>query len=181
MTYACGQCGSRSLYQDRDAWETDVQIVCMMCGNRWPGTGIKPKKIEEEGSVARAECRNCGRNMCIAADHLCGTCFREAMNAVPGAGREAALAEAKRRIEAGELRPGGKNGGRTKKADQAPVSPGKVQVSPGKVQEAWERVDPVSVALTPSVAPMPSPEQTIIPIVLKLSVEIDIRVKSQVG
>jgi hypothetical protein len=28
---------------------------------------------------------------------------------------------------------------------------------------------------------MPSPEQTIIPIVLKLSVEIDIRVKSQVG
>jgi hypothetical protein len=101
-----------------------------------------------------------------------------------GAERDYALERAKARIEEREAKK---------------ISKGQAPVFPEKVDEAWKRIDafrladleaiekrseeslPVSVALTPSVAPLASLEQTIIPILLKLTVEIDIRVKSQVG
>lgn len=54
-------------------------MACMMCGKRWPigaAASINTVKLsDKDGEMSvKKQCRNCGREMVIQADGLCGGC-----------------------------------------------------------------------------------------------------------
>jgi len=44
--YICGKCKSTGLYRDDDRLNNISFLVCLICGNRWPG-GEEPVKVRE--------------------------------------------------------------------------------------------------------------------------------------
>lgn len=94
----------------------------------------KTRAQSTEKKPRRRPCDNCGRNLFIVAHGRCFTCERAAVG-YSGDALTAALAEFKRRIDAGEIRKGGP-GRRAKQIDapKAAIKPkveGSVKTDPG--------------------------------------------------
>lgn len=76
----------------------------------------KTRAKRGEGQPKRRPCGNCGRVMNIIGFDLCVMCYRAA-HGLTGTARADALAETKRRIDAGEVRRGGRGLGKAKKVE----------------------------------------------------------------
>lgn len=95
----CPKCQSKNTYQD------GYEMACMMCGKRWPigaAASINTVKLsDKDGEMSvKKQCRNCGREMVIQADGLCGGCYGTVHRKFEKGTEEynEALAEAKKRF-----------------------------------------------------------------------------------
>lgn len=158
----CQKCGSKSTYQDGDA------MACFMCGNRMYPEQImgitRQIKPDEEDEMPRKECMNCKRMMSIKRHNLCATCA-DAGEGKQGPDLIDALAAVKARIEAGGLRKTGRNGSRKARA--------KVHNAEGRIP--LEKITPAMV-IPIKKTPLPDPQAVIMPVTLRLTVEVDVRV-----
>lgn len=145
----CPKCKSNNTYQD------GYDYACMMCGSRWPiyggllqrndakPAGMDLEKQEEKNMAIRKPCRNCGRTLCIAQDHLCGGCFGAVKKYAKGTQEyDAALAAAKKRF----TDPGFKtHPGKRKKANIHAVEKVISKETEIKAADVELEVDPVSL------------------------------------
>ena len=143
-----------------------------------PECGVEEKKMSKVGT-----CRNCGRVMTISGDGLDGRCYQAAKGLV-GEEREKALAEVKGRVERGEVKTYQyKGGSRKRNAAGTPAAPLETKPIPKekiavvkqnveKLKEKYrlpeERIEGVLLET--------SDPQTVIPVTLRLTIEIAVRV-----
>lgn len=128
----CGKCHSTAVYSDRDASDGTLTIACRICGNRYPGGfGFYMREVD-----VKKPCNNCKRDKTIVNHGLCWTCERAYASVPDGPGaeeaREEALAEAKRRIDAGLIKKTGLQGRPRVKKGPDPLPPD----DPGKLTGA---------------------------------------------
>lgn len=139
MKIFCGKCGSRAYGEDGIGFQ-DNRIYCPICGNCTPskygfkgecGTWLIPpilsREAEPEGENDMAKigtCGNCERKEMALRKDLCATCDKTAKG-LTGAARDKALAEIKRKIQAGEVKPRGLNAKKAKVEGKALPPPSK--------------------------------------------------------
>lgn len=106
--YRCHRCGSPNLYRDYDGG--GEILACLMCGERMgiPVEVVKPEPVKQEvvpmaGKPKR--CANCGREAQLSGPLCVGICYLAARGKT-GEAREAALREARERVERGDYRGG---------------------------------------------------------------------------
>ncbi|HSW39223.1 MAG TPA: hypothetical protein VLL97_07000 [Acidobacteriota bacterium] len=136
----------------------------------------------------KAPCRNCKRELTICADGLCFLC-RTASKGKEGAEKETALAAVRARVDAGDVQKSGKSGRRSRKP--LPHSPAVTEllaeaaalrkqydlppVAPAPEDDDFDDDAPEGICIE-GVAAMSSEPQTVIPVTLRLTVEIAVRV-----
>lgn len=165
VTWHCGQCGSAGLYRDEDRLNGMAWIACMICGNRWPG-GLEPVKAAKSGKKRaitaekehiamgnkRGVCSNCGRALLLVGN-LCHTCYSRARG-LNGESRDEALQSVRDQLAAGLKR-------RDQKSIPASPQEEKYPVTEERIEgQLLQTADP----------------QTVIPVTLRLTVEIAVRV-----
>ena len=148
----------------------------------------------------KAPCRNCKRELTIVADGLCFLC-RTATKGKQGAEKETALAAVRARVDAGDVQKSGKSGRRSRRP--LPHSPavtelladavalrkqlGLPPVAPAPENDVFDvgmsgnqistsSGDAPEGIVIEGVAAMSSEPQTVIPVTLRLTVEIAVRV-----
>jgi hypothetical protein len=185
----CGQCKATSLYRDEDYINGVWYVACRICGNRWPGgpapirvgeDGIMRDAIEtvpaqtindlkKEGVKMKKPCSNCKRDMSIVRGGRCFVCAKAA-EGLSGDELIFALAEIKGKIDRGEIKQGGP-GRPCKKARSLQPLPAAGQ-KPGAIFGGRREMGTLLETAEP---------QTIIPVTLRLTVEIAVHVNGIVS
>jgi len=142
MARRCGKCGSGNVYWDDDGIGT--VLACRTCGTRTipPIVCNTTNDEEEESTMPKKPCANCGRTMWIVKEQMCSACARAA-DGKEGPEREAVLAEVKKRISSGNLRLCAKNkpnGKKTTPGSPAGIVPAEIRIVSDSEDEGVFRV-----------------------------------------